>query len=138
MQGSRNDQQAYCRCTFPTEYARTNHIQPPGAVYLREAEIAPPLDAWLAKAFDPAHLPATIADLTSAQPDYEPAPEIAALRTQIADFSKQLASYRATLDAGADPAVVSQWITETQVKKLAAEGRLHALAGRAPTGQPPG
>ena len=39
---------------------------------------------------------------------------------------------RATLDAGADPAVVIQWITETQVKKLAAEARLHALPGSAP------
>ncbi|GAA3346861.1 hypothetical protein GCM10020358_59490 [Amorphoplanes nipponensis] len=27
---------------------------------------------------------------------------------------KKLASYRATLDAGADPTVVTAWITETQ------------------------
>jgi hypothetical protein len=32
--------------------------------------------------------------------------------------------YRAALDAGTDPAVVGQWITETQARKLALETRL--------------
>ncbi|HEY5985992.1 MAG TPA: recombinase family protein [Streptosporangiaceae bacterium] len=38
MQGSWNNDQPYYRCTFPNEYARTNHIRHPRAVYLREAE----------------------------------------------------------------------------------------------------
>jgi hypothetical protein len=43
---------------------------------------------------------------------------------------RQLASYRATPDNGGDPAVVSQWITETQALKLAAKTslRIHEQA----------
>ena len=36
------------------------------------------------------------------------------------------------MDAGADPAVVGQWITETQAAKLAAEIRLRAYGQQAP------
>jgi site-specific DNA recombinase len=44
MQGSWNNDQSYHRYTFPNEYARTNHIQHPRVVYLREAEVVPELD----------------------------------------------------------------------------------------------
>ena len=37
--------------------------------------------------------------------------------------------YRGALDSGADPAVVGQWITETQARKLAADARLRAATG---------
>jgi hypothetical protein len=36
------------------------------------------------------------------------------------------------LDSGADPAVVGQWITETQARKLAADARLRAATGARP------
>jgi Recombinase zinc beta ribbon domain len=48
MQGSWNNDQTYYRCTFPAEYARTNRLQHPRALYLREADILPPLDEWSA------------------------------------------------------------------------------------------
>jgi hypothetical protein len=72
---------------------------------------------------------ATIADLTAGE-QAGPSPEVTSLREQVADLDRKLASYRATLDAGADPAVVSQWITETQARKLAAEARLRAQSQR--------
>jgi site-specific DNA recombinase len=131
MQGSWNNGQTYYRCTFPSQYARTNQVAHPRSVYLREAEILPALDTWLARAFDPARLPGTIADLTAALPD-EPSGETARLREQVAQLDRKLASYRAALDAGGDPAVVGQWITETQARKLAAQARLHAQAGTRP------
>ena len=37
--------------------------------------------------------------------------------------------YRAALDSEADPAVVGQWITETQARKLAANARLRTATG---------
>jgi hypothetical protein len=37
MQGTWNNAQAYYRCTYPTEYACTNHLGHPRSVYLREA-----------------------------------------------------------------------------------------------------
>jgi hypothetical protein len=49
---------------------------------------------------------------------------------------RQLSSYRATLDAGGDPAVVSQWITETQAKKLGAGARLRGHPGSAASRSP--
>jgi site-specific DNA recombinase len=119
MQGSWNNDQAYYRCTYPSEYARTNHIEHPRSVYLREAEVVPALDTWLGKAFDPAHLPETIDALAAAQ-DHQLSPEVVNLREEIAECDRQLAQYRAALDSGGDPAVVGQWITETQARKLAA------------------
>ncbi len=58
MQGSWNNDQAYYRCTYPSQYARTNHVQHPRTVYLREAEIMPELDGWLGRELDPARPPA--------------------------------------------------------------------------------
>jgi hypothetical protein len=128
MQGTWNNNQAYYRCTYPSQYARTNHVQHPRTVYLREAEIMPELDGWLGRELDPARLPGTLADLADNEQDATP-PEVISLRDEIAELDRKLTSYRATLDAGADPAVVSQWITETQAKKLATETRLRAQLG---------
>jgi site-specific DNA recombinase len=131
MQGSWNNDQTYYRCTFPAQYARTNRLPHPRAVYLRESDLMPPLDDWFAGVFRPDRLPATIAQLVAAQAD-EPVPEIDKLREQVAESDRQLASYRAALDGGGDPAVIGAWITETQARKLSARARLGALAGTSP------
>lgn len=47
MQGSWNNDQTYYRCTYPSQYALANQVHHPRAVYLREAEVLPELDAWL-------------------------------------------------------------------------------------------
>jgi hypothetical protein len=131
MQGSWNNDQIYYRCTFPAQYATTNRLPHPRAVYLREADLMPPLDEWFAGVFRPDRLPATIAQLTASQAG-EPVPEIGKLHEQITETDRQLASYRAALDAGGDPAVIGAWITETHARKLAARARLDALAGISP------
>ncbi len=128
MQGTWNNDQPYYRCTFPSEYARTNQIHHPRTVYLREIEVLPELDTWLARALKPARLPGTIEALVTSQPE-DLSPEAAGLRDEIAQCEQRLAQYRAALDAGGDPAVVGQWITETQAKKLAVSMRLRALTG---------
>ena len=56
MTGNWNNDQAYYRCRFPTEYALANRVDHPKTVYLREADVTGPLDAWLGQAFDPACL----------------------------------------------------------------------------------
>jgi hypothetical protein len=83
---------------------------------------------WLAQTLDPARLPGTLTDLATAQAA-EPSPEAQNLRDEIQTCARQLSQYRATLDNGGDPAVVGQWITETQARKLAAEARLTAAEG---------
>jgi site-specific DNA recombinase len=133
MQGSWNNDQAYYRCTYPTEYARTNEINHPRVVYLREAEILPELDTWFARSLDLAHLPATLEDLAASQDEAIPH-ELVSLREEIGTCDQKLAQYRSALDSGADPAVVGQWITETQARKLAADARLRAATGGTRTG----
>jgi len=135
MQGTWNNDQPYYRCTFPSEYALSNQIDHPRTVYLREIEVVPELDTWLTRTLDPARLPATIDALTTAQPQ-ELSPEVASLREEIEQCERRLAQYRAALDAGGDAAVVGQWITETQARKLAADARLRAQTG--PSNTTPG
>ncbi len=53
-------------------------------------------------------------------------PEQAQARQAIKDCERRLARYQAALDAGADPAVVTQWINEAQRGKDAAQKKLDA------------
>jgi site-specific DNA recombinase len=46
----------------------------------------------------------------------------------VADCDAKLDRYRAALDAGADPAVVAQWIAETQTERQRAQARQQAEA----------
>jgi hypothetical protein len=128
MQGSWNNDQSYYRCTYPYEYARTNGIDHPRVVYLREAEVLPELDTWLSTSLHPARLPATIEALAASQDDAIPR-GLVSLQDEIAECARKLTQYRKALDSGADPAVVGQWITETQAGKLAADARLRAATG---------
>ncbi|MGH2660213.1 MAG: recombinase family protein, partial [Actinomycetota bacterium] len=67
MQGNWNHEQPYYRCRFPAVYALANRIQHPKTVYVREAEIIPALDAWLAQVFDPGRLDETLEALLAVQ-----------------------------------------------------------------------
>ena len=96
MQGSWNNDQAYYRCTYPSEYARTNHLRHPRVVYLREAEILPKLDTWLSTSLHPARLPATIEALAASQ-DHAIPRELVSLREEIGTFDQKLAQYPAAL-----------------------------------------
>ncbi|KOV65929.1 hypothetical protein ADK64_13540, partial [Streptomyces sp. MMG1121] len=54
-------------------------------------------------------------------------PEQAQARQAIKDCERRLARYQAALDAGADPAIVTQWINDAQRDKEAAQKKLDAL-----------
>ena len=58
--------------------------------------------------------------------------ELVSLREEIATCDQKLPQDRAALDSGADPAVVGQWITETQARKLAVDARLRDATGARP------
>ena len=91
----------------------------PANVTLRQDAILGPLDNWLFRKFDARHLAQTIDELAAAA-KLPPAPvdgpdgEAAA---RIADCDRKLTGYRAALDAGGDPAVISRWITETTAER---------------------
>ncbi|WP_204299905.1 hypothetical protein [Actinoplanes campanulatus] len=55
---------------------------------------------------------------------HDTAGEIQQLRQAIADADAKISRYRATLDAGGDPALIANWISETTTIKKAAQARL--------------
>jgi hypothetical protein len=90
-----------------------------GNVYVRENQILDPLDHRLAKGFDPETIDATAASLEAALED----PRVEARREsarQVRRCDDRLAKYRDALDAGVDPIVFGQWITEVQGQRLRA------------------
>ncbi|WP_342775889.1 hypothetical protein [Micromonospora pisi] len=132
MQGQYNHGAAYYRCRFPQEYALANQIEHPRNVYLREDTLTDTLDTWLASAFTPHHIEKTITAITDAQPAEHPTALTTAAEAIIAECDAKLERYRATLDAGADPTVVTAWITQTQAERTRAEADLHAQTHTTP------
>ena len=120
MQGQRSHGEAYYRCRYAQEYAFANKIDHPRNVYLREYDLVTPLDHALASAFTPARIEDTITRLTDSQSPTATDDHLAQqISTRLATCDKKLESYRAALDAGADPTVVTTWITETQNERRA-------------------
>jgi site-specific DNA recombinase len=130
MQGTWNHGRAHYRCSYPGEYALGGKIGHPRAVYLREDQVAPQPDRWIARAFAPDQLEETCRQLALASaPATEDASGITALRERLAECDGRLARYREALDAGADPAVVVAWIKDVQAERRRIE---HGLRGDRP------
>ena len=51
-------------------------------------------------------------------------------RREDAECDRKLAQYRAALDAGADPATVARWITETEAERAGCQATRRAAAPR--------
>jgi site-specific DNA recombinase len=132
MQGSANHGRAHYRCRYPSEYAIANELDHPRNVYVREDQILGPLDGWLAQVFDPGQLDTTLDALEAAadSTDDTDQAKTQAARRRVAKCDTRLARYRAALEAGTDPVVVSAWIAEVQAERLAAEVELDRAAGR--------
>ncbi len=133
MQGQWSHGEAYYRCRFPEEYALANRVHHPRNVYLREADVVPTLDAWIAAEFAPGKITATVEALMGADEERGAgvACEMARLREKLSACDRKLAQHRAVLEAGADPVEVTKWMKETQAEKSAAEAGL-ARVGRSP------
>ncbi|WP_221305078.1 alcohol dehydrogenase catalytic domain-containing protein [Streptomyces sp. Ag109_O5-1] len=106
-------------------------VSHPRTVNLRENVVCRALDQWIARAFAPDRLTATLTALTHASAAASTAethtPEQAQARQAIKDCERRLSRYQAALEAGADPAVVTQWINAAQQDKEAAQKKLDAL-----------
>lgn len=99
----------------------------PKSVYLREADLLPPLDRWIAKLFDPANLDTTCAQLVSLTISPANSDEIAKAHHTIRECDLALRRYRAALEQGANPETVGQWINGATAKPAAAKRRVHEL-----------
>jgi hypothetical protein len=132
MQLSPIRDRVYYRCEFKEqEAALYPGLDHPRTINLREDIVCRALDAWIARAFESDRLTATIAALSAASLAASTAPihapEQAQARQTVKECERRLARYQAALDAGADPAVVTQWINDAQRDKDAAHKKLNAL-----------
>ncbi|RSN03136.1 recombinase family protein [Nonomuraea sp. WAC 01424] len=128
MQGNWNHDQSYYRCRYPSEYALANDVDHPKVVYLREADLLPSLDAWLGLEFG-----RRLDETAGALADLGQEPKDGAaesLKLKIAECDRKLAQHRAALEAGADPALIAQWMAETQTQRVAAQAQLRQSSGR--------
>ncbi len=133
LQGHWVHAQPYYRCSYPPEYRAATGLDHPRTIYLREADLLPHLDGWLAGLFDPDRLDDTLDVLEQASNDHAAtAQQLGAAEQAIADCQRQLARYRAALDAGSDPAVVTGWINEATATKATAEAERARLRATAP------
>jgi site-specific DNA recombinase len=125
MQGQYAHGVAYYRCRFPQEYALANRIEHPRNVYLREDVVIEPVDTWLAQLFDPIRRDDTISALAAVQQDEIP-PGVLRAKAVLAECDTKLARYRAALEAGSDPTVVTGWIAQVQAERAVAEAEIAA------------
>ena len=128
----------YYRCRYPREYALANHVKHPLNVYVRERDVLPALDGWLATVLAPHRLDHTIRTLAAAQPDAGPVRAAAApasdLQATIAECDARLTRYQAALDAGGDPATIAAWTRTVQTERAAALAKAAAQQPRGPHG----
>lgn len=108
-------------------------VDHPKNVYLREADVLGQVDDWLAEMFAPANIDATLDVLAGQAAQLEdPATrgKADAAQARIAEYDAQISRYRASLDAGGDPAVIGPWIAETQARKVTAQAEIRTATGR--------
>jgi site-specific DNA recombinase len=127
MQGNWVREEAYYRCRYPAQYAIATSLRHPKSVNLRQADLLPSLDGWIAELFDPANLDTTCAQLvrfTNTQADRS---EVARAHHTIRECDLALRRYRAALEQGANPETVTGWINGATATKAAAQQRLREL-----------
>lgn len=114
----------YYRCKFATEYANGKGTHPK-SINAREDRLTPPIDAWLAQLFDEDNINSTceaLAEHLGAQPGAEH--ERREIEREISSCESKLEKYRLALDAGAEPAIVVEWIAEISSKRRLLEDAL--------------
>ncbi len=124
MQGQHSHGSAYYRCRFPQEYALANKVGHPRNVIMREDAVIGSVDAWLIQVFAPDQREHTI---TAMVDQYGPdlvSPVTSRAQAVIAECDAKIKRYRAVLDAGGDPALVTSWIAQTQAERIRAQAQL--------------
>ncbi len=130
MVGSFNNNRNHYRCTYAAEYADANSIAHPRSLYIREDSIVELIDPWIARAFRPTNLRATLQAMADAQHTDTDQYRIAVAHEKITTCDTKLDRYRAALEAGTDPTLVQQWTTQVQAEKATAQAELRHLTGR--------
>ena len=125
LQGAVSNGRTWYRCKFGVEYAAAA-LQHPKSVNLREDQLLPHVDEWLATVFGEEHLDETCEALASAA-ELVTVVDTSAAEATLRDCDTKLARYRAALDAGTDVAVVAGWIKQVTADRNAAAARIAAV-----------
>ncbi|MER7010330.1 recombinase family protein [Saccharopolyspora sp. NPDC000359] len=135
MQGQYNHERAYYRCRYMQEYALANKLDHPRNVYIREIDILPELDDWLAGLFTDERIDDTISRLvTAAEQDTGGDTEVVrSARRTVTDCKRKLEQYRHALDQGNDAGIIASWIADVEAQKLKAEAILRGSKSPRPT-----
>jgi hypothetical protein len=104
MQSHWANELAYYRCRFPVEYALASKVDHPRNVFVREDEVLPQLDAWLAGQFAPDRIEEVIGEMTAAQDSTGHQQMITEAHQAIRECETKMARYRA---ARSTPAATS-------------------------------
>jgi site-specific DNA recombinase len=130
MQAHWTNDRAYYRCRYPNEYGLANRVEHPRNIFVRENDVLPQLDGWLAKAFAPHHIEATIDEMLAVQVDFDQDAATTHAHQQISECAAKMARYRAALDAGGDIEEITSWINHAKAERVQAEAALRDATGR--------
>ncbi len=116
LQGSWHHGEAYYRCQYGAEYARSARLPHPKVVYLRGWDLLPHVDDWLGRLFDPENVDATCEAILGAATERASPAERAAASDLLRECDQKLDRYRELLEAGTDPTVVAGWISDAKLR----------------------
>jgi site-specific DNA recombinase len=104
-------------------------VDRPRTIYVRESQIVPALDTWLARVIHPEHREETLDALVASQTEsVADEARLAAARRALAECDAKLDRYRRALEAGTDPAVVAAWIREVTETRRRTEREMRLAA----------
>lgn len=125
LQGGFANGRTYYRCKFGAEYAIAMKLDHPRTVNLREDDLLPRIDEWLAAVFDEAHMDDTCSAM-AAVVEVDQAIDTSEAEATIRECDRKLARYRAALEADTDPTVVAGWIKQVTTERLSAQAAIAA------------
>ncbi|MEJ7844461.1 MAG: hypothetical protein WKF93_02365 [Acidimicrobiales bacterium] len=138
MQGNWNHGEAYYRCTYGSEYARSAQLDHLKVAYLRERDLLPHVDAWLGRLVDPEHVDETFESILGAAAANQAAElQRATVNEELCGCDQKLDSYRQLLETGTDAALVAGWINDVLAERRRLEARLRNLRPRPLRTSPP-
>lgn len=100
--------------------------QHPRAVYVREAVICGPLNAWVATLFHPQNRDRTVQALVDSQGGPPGGTSVEQARRRLAAADTRLRRHHAAIEAGVDPAALVEPINQAQAERAAARAELDA------------
>ncbi len=119
------------QCTYRNDYPRDDSH--PKTLFVAEDRVLPAVDDWLADLSSPERLDATVSDILEAnRQQLDEPPELRRARRQGADARKRLDQYLAALDAGMDPALLTERTRAAQTELASAKAVIDTYGSSGP------